>query len=268
VENLHSVSKDTHLSKVTKNTNRINIQNVSKDIQTIMQGIIYLITNKKDEYKFIGSSTLPMNKVWQYHIAESLKMSPLPLHREFRRIGLNNFNIKVIDECHESLLKEKELYWIEKHKSNKKGYNEKKYSRVYNEHSRELFIKHRYKQDIKIQGTHTQTKEIKVWDSVTAACIELTGNVDGRSNILKTARKSETHQCYGYYWKLLEDKRRNKAVYGIDKKNSALINSIYYKSIDEAVKAVGTGRSKTGINKSLRNPGVYSWRGYYWYYLK
>jgi hypothetical protein len=98
--------------------------------------------------------------------------------------------------------------------------------------------------------------------------IELTGNVDGRSNILKTDRKSETHQCYGYYWKLLEDKRRNKAVYGIDKKNSGLINAVHYKSIDEAVNTVGTGRSKTGINKSLRNPGIFSWRGYYWYYVK
>ena len=60
------------------------------------QGIIYLITNKINGNKYIGQTTQSMNKRWSAHIQESLRLSDKPLHRAFRKYGVDKFNIKQI----------------------------------------------------------------------------------------------------------------------------------------------------------------------------
>jgi len=88
------------------------------------RGIIYLITNKENGFKYVGQTTQAMNKEWQQHIQESNRMSKKPLHIAFRKYGVGKFNIKEIDECDESLLNEKEAYWTN-HYHAWDGYNVK-----------------------------------------------------------------------------------------------------------------------------------------------
>ena len=89
------------------------------------QGIIYLIINKQNGHKYVGQTTQPMNKRWQQHIQEALRMSDKPLHRAMRKYGNHNFMIKELDECDKSLLDQREQYWIEQYNTfnSSEGYN-------------------------------------------------------------------------------------------------------------------------------------------------
>ena len=65
------------------------------------RGIIYLILNKQNEHKYIGNTTLAMNKEWVQHIEKSKRISSEPLHKAFREYGIHNFMIRELDECDE-----------------------------------------------------------------------------------------------------------------------------------------------------------------------
>ena len=197
------------------------------------QGIIYLIVNKQNGHKYVGQTTQGMNKRWQQHIQEAMRMSDKPLHRTMRKYGNHNFMIKELDECDESLLDEKEQYWIEKYNcfESTEGYNHT--SPVLNNEPEQIESNtEKEKQEpwgfltdenrgngkhsgIKIQGLSIETGEIREWDNARDAAEEVAGDRNKNSNILLSARKG--YKCYGYRWKLLETKSKKKAVKAINK---------------------------------------------------
>ena len=118
------------------------------------------------------------------------------------------------------------------------------------------------KSGLKIQGKHIETGEIKTWNTVREAAEEITGNPRKNSNLLVCARNY--YRCYGYKWTILEDKSKKKSVFAIHKKTERL--GPRFESISACVRELGAGGHGTGLNKSLKHPGRYSWRGFYWYY--
>ena len=83
------------------------------------------------------------------------------------------------------------------------------------------------------------------------------------SNILVSARKG--YKCYGYRWKLLETKSKKKAVKAI---NKVTWEEYHFESIADAIRKVGGNRSRgTGLIKSLKSNGRYTWKGFIWFYL-
>ena len=80
------------------------------------RGIIYLIINKQNGHKYVGNTTLAMNKEWVHHINRSKRMSAEPLHKAFRQFGVHNFMIKELDEYDDTCLENKLNEWIEKYK--------------------------------------------------------------------------------------------------------------------------------------------------------
>ena len=80
------------------------------------RGIIYLIINKQNGHKYVGNTTLAMNKEWVHHIDRSKRMSSEPLHKAFRQHGVHNFMIKELDEYDDTCLESKLNEWIEKYK--------------------------------------------------------------------------------------------------------------------------------------------------------
>lgn len=266
------------------------------------QGIIYLIINKENGHKYVGQTTQPLNKRWQQHIHEAKRMSSKPLHRAFRKYGVDKFTIKVIDECDESLLNEKEQYWIEQYNTfeSADGYNATSGGErpIFNQETKDKISstmknidrtpewKNNIKQSmskkaqsnpwgflteekrgngkhcgLKIMGINVETGEERIWDNARDAAYELTGDRKKNSNILLSARNG--YKCYGYRWRILEDKTKKKSVIGIHKKTW---ERIQYESIAEAARDLGEGSRGTGLIKSLRNPHRYSWKGYYWFY--
>ena len=266
------------------------------------QGIIYLITNKINGNKYIGQTTQSMNKRWSAHIQESLRLSDKPLHRAFRKYGVDKFNIKQIDECDISILNEREQYWISYYNTfnNAKGYNatsggerpvfsEETKNKISNRMSEverhEQWVNNikdslKKKYDSKpwgflleenrgngkhhckrIQGTNIKTGEVKEWNSISEAAIEIGGDVKKNGNISRAAKMG--YMCCGYKWKILEQKETKKKIFTIDKKTGIL--GPRFTSIREGARSIGNSNA-SGLIKSLKNPGKYSWKGYYWYY--
>lgn len=269
------------------------------------RGIIYLITNKENGHKYVGQTTQGMNKRWQQHIQEALRMSDKPIHRAMRKYGNHSFRIQEIDECDESLLNEKEEYWIKHYNTfnSAEGYNatsggdkvifseetKKKISvkasqRIFTEtHVENISIALTAKAKIKpwgaltnenrgdgkhcglpIRGKNLETGLCTDYDNARMAALSLTGDPNKNSNILLAARNGGT--AYGYKWQILEDKQKKKAVFSVNKKTGEIGN--HYESIADAVRSIAPNTKGTGLLKSLRNPGRYSWKGYYWFYAR
>ena len=261
------------------------------------QGIIYLIINKQNGHKYVGQTTQGMNKRWQQHIQEAMRMSSKPLHCAMRKYGNHNFTIKEIDECDESLLNEREEYWIKQYNTieSGEGYNSIPKELITNTNSEETKQKIFTTEHSTIAIALTTKTKIEPWGSLTEenrgngkhcglpirgknletgictdyenarmAALSLTGNPNKNSNILLAARNGNT--AYGHKWQILEEKSKKKSVFAVRKKTGEI--SLRYESIADAVRALGDSGKGTGLIKSLRNPGRYSWKGYYWYYSK
>ena len=242
------------------------------------RGIIYLILNKQNGHKYVGNTLLAMNKEWVYHIDRSKRMSAEPLHKAFREYGTHNFMIKEIDECDESEFTEKTNYWTEKYNPE---YNEvksvpiietkiepkiEKKPRVYKSspHLRPWNDEIRGNGKhfgLKIRGKNLETGICTDYESARVAAEQVTGNPNNNSNILLAARTGRT--AYGYKWQLLEEKEKKRSVFGVHKKTGLI--GPRHESINAAIRAFD-GTAKTGILNSLKNPGKYSWKGYFWFF--
>jgi group I intron endonuclease len=235
-----------------------------------MRSIIYLIINKDNGFKYVGKTTLMMNKEWQAHIEASKKMSKESIHKAFRKFGVHKFTIRELDDCHEKQLEEKYQFWINKYQPEYNDLPKIKpppKPRPISTNAWGTVIKEEHRGNgkhcgLRIRGTNIETGEVKEWNTVREAAEEITGDPRKNSNILVTARRNG--KCYGYKWKLLEQKSKKKAIYGINKLTEE--NGPEYESIKAACRALGNGCAGTSLKKSLEHPGQYSWKGYYWYY--
>lgn len=86
-------------------------------------GYIYQIINNINHKCYVGKTerTIPIR--WSEHIKPSRLKLDLPLYRAFSKYGIENFSIKELEECHNDMLDEREIYWIDYCDAYKKGYN-------------------------------------------------------------------------------------------------------------------------------------------------
>lgn len=242
------------------------------------RGIIYLILNKQTGHKFVGNTILGMNKEWVHHIERSKRMSSEPLHRAFREYGVHNFMIKELDECDESEFENKTNYWIDKYKPE---YNPIIETEVIEEKPKPTVKKERPKPKsshliawnektrgngkhfgLKIRGKNLETGLCKDYDSARIAAGEITGNPKNNSNILLAARNGRT--AYGHKWQLLEDRKKSKSVFGVNRKTQQI--EVRFESMAEAIRHFDSEGNYKGLMGSLKNPGKCAWRGFYWFY--
>ena len=77
---------------------------------------IYRITNKINGHMYIGLSKNIEKRIKDHfsHGLEGKRKDDLskPLYRAFKKYGLENFEWDILEECSETDLKEKEIYWI------------------------------------------------------------------------------------------------------------------------------------------------------------
>jgi group I intron endonuclease len=244
------------------------------------QGIIYLIINKQNGHKYIGQTTKGMNKIWQEHISEALRMSSSPLHRAMRKYGNHNFMIKELDECDDSLLNEKEAYWIKQYNTSK---SEEGYNNTIDDNEVEIPIsEEKIEEPIKrkepwgfqlkenrgngkhtakrVMGINIETGEQKIWESITAAAIEVTGkNTSG--NIYDAIKNG--WKAYGYRWRKLDNTTNKTPIKGVHKRTW---EEIRFESISAAGRYFES-KNICGIQNSLKHPHKYTYKQYYWFYL-
>lgn len=244
------------------------------------RGTIYLILNKQNGHKYIGNTTISMNKEWVYHIERSKRMSSEPLHKAFRDYGTHNFSIRELDECNESELNDKTNYWIDKYNPEYnpaptppvevvevietpppqkviRKQSPSPHLQVWNENTRGNG-KHF---GFKIRGKNLETGLCTDYESARVAAEQVTGNPRNNSNILLAARTGRT--AYNHKWQILEEKKTKRSVFGVNKRTEQI--ELRFESMSAALRAFGA-KDKQSLLKSLRNPGRYGWRGYLWFY--
>lgn len=86
-------------------------------------GFIYKITNKINSKIYIGQTSGTIEKRFKEHIKQSKYNDTFHLYRAMRKYGIENFEIEEIEECEDSLLSQKEKYYIKYFDSYKNGYN-------------------------------------------------------------------------------------------------------------------------------------------------
>lgn len=88
---------------------------------------IYCIENNLNHQKYVGLSN-DCYRRWMEHknkASSSIQRDDIkkPLYNAIRKHGINNFSFYILEECSYSVIKEKEIFWIEKLNTYYSGYN-------------------------------------------------------------------------------------------------------------------------------------------------
>jgi len=260
-----------------------------------MKGRIYSIVCKVNGKRYIGQTIRDVAERWQGHLKESRTQSHRPLYRAINKYGPGMFTIRVLEDNIEyDNLSDREIYWIEQFDTFNNGYNlttggEQSYSLredvkekiastvrgvvKSDEHISAIRngLRERYKHQRafkvqgdgkharrKIKGTHIETGEEIVFDSLTDACNKL-----GLKNGNLSRGIKEGWRVGDYRWERLDDKPIKNAIYGKRILDGKIIH--HFDSEREAGRMLGSGDA-SGVRKSLKNPSRYSWKGCRWYY--
>ena len=76
-------------------------------------GYIYVIENQINHKKYVGQ-TIDPHKRWRKHKTDDVHNPNLVIGKAFLKYGVENFTFKVIEECDNSSMSEREKYWIRK----------------------------------------------------------------------------------------------------------------------------------------------------------
>lgn len=81
-----------------------------------MIGRLYIITNDKNDYVYIGKTYNTLHNRWLGHIDTMRDGSSKPLYNAMRKYGSNKFHIKLLGLYRDKVLEEKEHEYILKYK--------------------------------------------------------------------------------------------------------------------------------------------------------
>lgn len=88
-------------------------------------GYIYKISNDINDKVYIGKTLATIEKRWREHCHDMEKRSyeNRPLYRAMKKYGYRHFHIEEIEQCSNSIINERECYWINFYDSYHNGYN-------------------------------------------------------------------------------------------------------------------------------------------------
>ena len=86
---------------------------------------IYKITNDINGKSYIGKTMLSIQERWREHCKDYVRKhcSKRPLYDAMNKYGLEHFSIEQVEECSDTILNERECFWIEYFGTFKHGYN-------------------------------------------------------------------------------------------------------------------------------------------------
>lgn len=87
-------------------------------------GYIYLITNKENGKQYIGKTAFTIENRWKEHCKNFQYLrDDMPLHKAMLKYGVDCFSIEEVEQCDNTLLDERERYWINYYDTYNNGYN-------------------------------------------------------------------------------------------------------------------------------------------------
>lgn len=74
---------------------------------------------------YVGKTKFDPQRRWKEHkwALNRSKESSMQIHKEMKKEGVENFTFEVIEECKESEVEIREIYWIKELNSCEEGYN-------------------------------------------------------------------------------------------------------------------------------------------------
>lgn len=85
-----------------------------------MQGIIYCITNLKNNKKYIGQTRTSLAVRYNHHLTKSRENNPSGIAAAIKKYGEDNFTVKEIAKCPIKELDMLEVYYIKKYNTYEK----------------------------------------------------------------------------------------------------------------------------------------------------
>lgn len=260
---------------------------------------IYKITNKLNNKIYIGQSIHILQR-WEEHKYQECNSA---IHQAIKKYGIDNFTFEIIEECDQSLLDEKEIYWIKYYNSYKEGYNltpggrfaccfdimaiKDLYENYKSMNTTAKIIGcsentvRRILHSLDIYNNECQTEKaidkidpktfsiITTYDSLTQAAISEKVSLSAISMVIN----GKTQSCNGFLWKLhdapistIKNNKVKKAKRKVSQydKNYNLLHT--YDSLMDAARALGKKKSATNyIRQSCNNKDVSAY-GYFWQY--
>ncbi len=146
---------------------------------------IYSITNLTNNKQYIGL-TLQSNPYdrWKKHVYDS-KNSNYPIHCAIRKYGVDNFKFRIIEECSDVIVEEKEIFYIEK------------YDTYYNGYNATLGGKIRYDKDAKPISCYTKNGE---WVEDYSSLTDAANAVNGDLACISRCVNGKNFSAYNYRW--------------------------------------------------------------------
>lgn len=87
-------------------------------------GVIYCVTNKINNKKYIGQTTTSVSRRKSSHLCHANNDSEIYFHRAIKKHGIGNFKWEIIDKAYDvDDLNEREIKWIKYYDSFYNGYN-------------------------------------------------------------------------------------------------------------------------------------------------
>lgn len=241
---------------------------------------IYSITNLQNNKLYVGktSQSNPYDR-WKQHlqlarnkdnISEDNSVHSMPIVRAISKYGADNFKFRVLEECTEESVNEREKHYIEKYNTaDGVGYN-CTYGGEGISKPKKYWSNHPQSKPV---SCYTLDGEwIRDYESVGLAADDK-GNGKGKSPI-NFCIKGKTSQAFGYRWSLKDEplkvieKRVNVrgVVYGI---NPTLGRKKMWKSqADAAEEITGDRKNNNGIFHSLQSPNNNKYQVKDWYLFK
>ena len=238
---------------------------------------IYTITNLINNNQYVGKTSKPNPyDRWKQHIQlaktldnlqENNSAHSMPILRAIHKHGKDNFKFRVIEECKDDKLSEREMYWIQELGTYGNGGYNATFGGDGAKRAKKDWANHPHSKPVSCYTLECEW--IKDYDSVGLAADDV-GNSKGRSSI-NFCIKGKTFQAFGYRWslkgetpKIVENRiNRRGNVYGI---NPLLGRKKMWKSAADAAEEIqGNRKSNHGIGQSLnsRNNNKLQVKGWY-----
>lgn len=245
---------------------------------------IYSITNLENQKLYVGKTTQPNPyDRWKQHLQlarsknnlnENNSAHSMPIIRAISKYGADNFKFRVLEECADDKVNEREIYWIERLNAyGKNGYNVtlggdgvKKPSKHWGNHPHSKAV-----------SCYTLEGEwVKDYDTAGVAALDVLGRTPNHSEkgCIKACIKGVTFQALGFRWawkgeqpKLVEKRvNRRGVVYGV---HLATGRKKLWKSQAEAAKEITGNRTNNLIVfQSINSPNTNKLQAKGWYLFR
>lgn len=86
---------------------------------------IYTLTNKVNHKVYVGKTNRTVKERYQEHLLAIHKSvnDDRKLYKAFKKYGIENFDLALIEECTTENVEDREMHWIEHYDSYRNGYN-------------------------------------------------------------------------------------------------------------------------------------------------